>query len=384
MRRRLDGFREYARWSRRPRCGIMRKVTNWLLLGAVLALVAGMAIQHQSTRRLRSDIAALRQQLVAAEPVAPESEARRDPLSSSPDAAVLQRLGALEQTVAQLVRNSEYLMERGQLPLTTNKVGDLFAKFTDATVPDRDRLQALRLLRRSGGITEEALSQAINWAQNSTNANTRDEVLSVLEGLTNSVLRDPLLAFALNDPNASVREQAVDSLRRFVNDPSVEAQLWKMINDPDVGRTAIQGILDGPKTAARTAALQERASNPNSSLEERIVAWRALRTSDQDPAEVSAMLAQMAQSSQDPFDRVRLIKAFDDAVNRPTSRDAVLLAPLVQGLQDTSPLVREPAARALRDFSADPTVQKWLRWAAENDTDPAVRKEAAAALLNRR
>jgi len=362
----------------------MRKVTNWLLLGAVLALVAGMAIQHQSTRRLRSDIAALRQQLVAAEPVAPESEARRDPLSSSPDAAVLQRLGALEQTVAQLVRNSEYLMERGQLPLTTNKVGDLFAKFTDATVPDRDRLQALRLLRRSGGITEEALSQAINWAQNSTNANTRDEVLSVLEGLTNSVLRDPLLAFALNDPNASVREQAVDSLRRFVNDPSVEAQLWKMINDPDVGRTAIQGILDGPKTAARTAALQERASNPNSSLEERIVAWRALRTSDQDPAEVSAMLAQMAQSSQDPFDRVRLIKAFDDAVNRPTSRDAVLLAPLVQGLQDTSPLVREPAARALRDFSADPTVQKWLRWAAENDTDPAVRKEAAAALLNRR
>ena len=75
---------------------------------------------------------------------------------------MLQRLGALEQTVAQLVRNSEYLMERGQLPLTTNKLGDLFAKFTDATVPDRDRLQALRLLRRSGGITEEALSHAIN------------------------------------------------------------------------------------------------------------------------------------------------------------------------------------------------------------------------------
>lgn len=297
---------------------------------------------------------------------------------------MLHRLGALEQTVAELVRHSEYLMERGQLPLATNKVGDLFAKFTDASAPDRDRLQALRLLRRSGGITEEALSQAINWAQSSTNANTRDEVLSALEGLTNSVLRDPLLAFALNDPNASVREQAVDSLRRFVSDPSIEAQLWKMINDPDVGRTAIQGILDGPKSAARMAALQERASNPDSSLEERIVAWRALRTSGQDPSEVSAMLAQMAQSSQDPFERVRLIKAFDDAVNRPTSRDAVFLQPLVQGLQDPSPLVREPAARALRDFSADPDVQKWLRWAAENDPDPAVRKEAATAVLNRR
>jgi hypothetical protein len=181
-----------------------------------------------------------------------------------------------------------------------------------------------------------------------------------------------------------VREQAVDSLRRFVSDPNVEAQLWKLINDPDVGRTAVQGIVDGPKTADRIAALQERASNPNSSLEERIVAWRALRASDQDPSQVSAMLAQMAQASQDPFERVKLIKAFDDAVNRPTSRDAVLIPALVQGLQDSSALVREPAARALKDFSADPSVQKWLRWAAENDPDPAVRKEAAAAVLNRR
>jgi hypothetical protein len=361
----------------------MRKVTNWLLVGAVLALVGSIAVQHQSTRRLESDVAALRQQLVMLEPAAPQGEPRTEHLPS-PDAAVLQRLGALEQTVAQLVRNSEYLMERGQLPLATNKVSDLFAKFTDATVPDRDRLQALRLLRRSGGITEEALSQAINWAQNSTNANTRDEVLSALEGLTNSVLRDPLLAFALNDPNPSVREQAVDSLRRFVSDPLIEAQLWKLIGDPDVGRTAIQGILDGPKTPARITELQERASNPNGSLEERIVAWRALRASDQDPSEVSATFAQLAQSSQDPFERARLIKAFDDAVNRPTSRDAVFLPALLQGLQDPSPLVREPSAKALRDFSAYPDVQKLLRLAAENDTDSGVRKEATSALLNRR
>jgi HEAT repeat protein len=361
----------------------MRNVTNWVLLGGVFVLVGATAIQHRSTRRLESEVAALRQQLVAPEPAA-AIEMRGDRVSLAADPAMLQRLAALEQTVAELVRNSEYLMERGQLPLATNKVGDLFKRFTDATAPDRDRVQALRLLRRSGGLTDEALSQAINWAQSSTNARTRDDVLSALEGLTNSVLRDPLLGFALNDPNPSVREQAVDSLRRFVNDPSIEAQLWKMINDPDVGRTAIQGILDGPKTAARMAELQERASNPSSSLEERIVAWRALRSGDQDPAEVSAMLAQMAQSSQDPLERARLMKAFDDAVNRPTSRDAVLLPSLVQGLQDPSPLVREPAAKALRDYSTDPDVQKWLRWAAENDPDPAVRKEAAAAFLNRR
>jgi hypothetical protein len=47
-------------------------------------------------------------------------------------------------------------------------------------------------------------------------------------------------------------------------------------------------------------------------------------------------------------------------------------------------LVREPSAKALKDFNADPNVQKWLRWTAENDSDSAVRKEAAAALLNKR
>src|SRR6185503_7112353 len=138
----------------------MRNVTNWLLLCALLGLVGAIAIQHRSLRRLESDVAALRQPLAVPEPAAPEIGTRKDVLSSSPDAAVLQRLGALEQTVAQLVRSSEYLMERGQLPLATNLVGDLPARFMDTTAPDRERLQALRLLRRSGGITEESLSQA--------------------------------------------------------------------------------------------------------------------------------------------------------------------------------------------------------------------------------
>ena len=358
----------------------MSKAMLSMLVGAGVLLAGVLAVQY----RLASQVEALRQELAARpEQTAMSPERARPEVAAPGNAAILQRLSALEESVAQLVRNSEYLMERGQLPVSTNKVADLLARFTNASASDRDRLQALRLLRRSDGITEEALSHAMNWAQSATNANTRDEILSSLEGLTNSVLRDPLVAFALNDPNASVREQAVDSLRRFVGDPNIEALLWKAINDPDAGRTAIQGLLDGPKSEARMAALQERASNPNSSLEDRIVAWRALRAGNQDAQQTSAALAQLAQSSQDPFERAKLMKAFDDAVNRPTGADAVLLPPLLQGLQDTSPLVREPAARALKDYSADPNVQKWLRWAAENDPDSAVRKEAVSA-LNRR
>jgi HEAT repeat protein len=58
----------------------------------------------------------------------------------------------------------------------------------------------------------------------------------------------------------------------------------------------------------------------------------------------------------------------------------VLLPSLLQGLQDTSPIVREPAVKALRDYRSDPNVEKWLRFVAENDQDPGVRKEATKAL----
>jgi hypothetical protein len=342
-------------------------------------------IQYQSTRRVAADLAMLRQELASG---GPREDAAVDVTRVAPSGsgAILQRLSALEETVAQLARNSDYLMERGQLPLATNKVGDLFAKFTDATAGDRDRLQALRLMRRNGGITDDSLLHALNWAQGATNSDTRDDILSALEGLTNSVLRDPLLSFAVNDSDPSVREQAVDSLRRFAGDPKVETELWKMINDPDedVRDTAMEAIIEGPKSEARMAALQQRASNPDGPLDERLLAWRALRESNQDAPETLAAFAQIAQTSQDPFERAKLMRAFDDAVDRATSRDSVLLPTLVQGLQDPSPLVREPAANALKDFFADPNAQKWLRWAAENDPDPAVRKEAASAFLNNR
>jgi HEAT repeat protein len=353
-----------------------------VMVGAGVLLAGVFAVQYQSTRRLASEIEAVRQQLAARppeQPAAPQQRTRLDAALPGND-AILQRLSALEEAVTQLMRNSDYLMAHGQLPVTTNKLADLFAKFTDSAASDRDRVQALRVLRRSDGINDEVLSHAMNWARSATNANTRDDILSSLEGLTNSVLRDPLVSFALNDPNPSVREQAVDSLRRFVSDPNVEALLWKAVNDPAAGRTAIQGIVDGPQTEARMAALQQRASDPNSSLNERVAAWRALRAGNQDTQQPTAALVQLAQTSQDPFERAKVMQAFDDAIKGPTSSDAVLLPSLIQGLQDASPIVREPAVKALKDYRSDPSVDKWLRFVAANDQDPGVRKQAAKAL----
>src|SRR5688572_23329847 len=260
----------------------MRSVTGWLLVVAVLSLVGALGIQHRSNRKVAADLAALRQELIAAVPE-PIETVRETRVAPAGNAAILQRLAGLEQAVAQLARNSDYLMERGQLPLATNRIADLFSKFTDSNASDRDRLQALRLLRRNGGFSDEALPHAINWLQSATNANTREDILQQLEGLTNAALRGPLLA-AAGDADPDVREQAVDNLRRFVDDPQVEAQLWALTNDPDedVRDQALEAIIEGPKSEARLAALQARASNPENSLEERLLAWRALRESNQE------------------------------------------------------------------------------------------------------
>ena len=85
-------------------------------------------------------------------------------------------------------------------------------------------------------------------------------------------------------------------------------------------------------------------------------------------------MANLAQNSSDPLVRTKLFQAFD-GINDPS-----LMAPLVNGLQDPNPVVRENAADALSSFSSDPRVQQWLNHVIQNDADPRVQREAQSAL----
>src|SRR2546423_15086396 len=105
----------------------MQNATNWLLLGAVIALFGLMAMQHQSTRRLQSELAALRQQLALPEASASEGQASGRERVSPSDAALVDRLETLEQRMAQAGRKSEDSTKRGG----TNRVDDLLAKLAD-------------------------------------------------------------------------------------------------------------------------------------------------------------------------------------------------------------------------------------------------------------
>ena len=139
-------------------------------------------------------------------------------------------------------------------------------------------------------------------------------------------------------------------------------------------RQAENALREGPMSEARIADMRQRALNPNASLEERLTAFRALSNSQTDLGDVAAQMATVARSARDPRQRAQIFEAFD-GMNNPA------LAPaLVEGLQDADPILRRAAADSLSGLSADPAVADWLRYVAENDADPRVRREAQQAL----
>ena len=287
----------------------------------------------------------------------------------------------LEQTVAQLAGAWDYLMERGQLPLAAGKAEDLARLFGNSSAADRDRLRALGLMRRNGPLSDEAVQQALDWLQSSTNNGTRRELVQQLRGVTNAAVKAPLLGLMSAEPNGNIREEVAENLRRFVTDPSVESALWNAaLNDPDgdVREEAEDALREGPVDEKRLAALRERATNPKATLDEQLLALDALRNARAPASDIIANLANYAQNTQDPQQRTRLFEAFDDI------DDLATKAPLVHGLQDPSPLVREEAADALSRHTSDPAVREWLQYVANNDADQQVRREAWQALQERR
>jgi HEAT repeat protein len=257
---------------------------------------------------------------------------------------------------------------------------EMVRRLNDPATSERERLRALRVLREGGALSETAAAAALNWLNGTTNAGLREDILTQLEGVTNRAFQAPLLQLALNDAEADVREQAVDNLARYATDPEVEAALWKILRsdqNPDVREEAADALGGLPLTDARRAAMEQITLDPNASLDARLAALQALQGAGAQMPETMAAIARMAQASDNPVERARWFDAFDGF------NDPSLKAPLVYGLQDPNPEVRERAADALSGFSSDPAVLEWLNYIAKNDNDPQVRREALRAMGNR-
>ena len=358
----------------------MQKLTVILLAVLTVGITLVWTAQRKALRNSQDRLNSLEAQL-AGLPAASDGPGGAPPAAaprgSAERADLSRRVGDLEQSVAQLTRALESLMERGQLALSTNKMDELQQRALDAAVADKERLQALRLLRRNKGLSDEVVQGALAWLQSTTNAETRREILQQLDGATNGPVRQSLLALAAADADPRVRAEAVENLRRLAGEADVERSLWNLAhNDPDprVREKAQEALREGPMTPDRAARLQQRINDANASVDDRLLAMRALVRAGTDVSGATAALTQLAQNTADPLTRARVFEAFDGG------RDPGMLSPLVGGLQDADPRVRKAAADALGGFASDPRVRQWLEFVAQSDADTRVRREAQQAL----
>jgi len=374
-------------------CIITVMSRNALLLVGGILLVAIFGFQASQISTLKRELAAVKTEISApsgeqgtknagtnqsASSKATGAGAAATPRAISQDGAGLQaRLTSLERSVAEFDRIHKILSDRGMMPPTEEKMAELRQKLFDPNATDEERLNALRQMRRGGDqLSDDTIVQSLAMLQSSTNANFRRELLQHLQGSSNPALKQPLMSMLDTESDQGMREQLVNSLRRFTDDPAVEKKMWDLaLNEPNtrVRDQAREAVARGPNTPERIDSLSARASSPDASLDERLIAFRGLRLAKSHTPELVNDFASMAANTTDPVAKAKLFKSFNGLT------DPVLLSPLVNGLQDTDPIVRQNAVDSLSEFP-DPRVADWLTHLIQNDTDPTVKREAHAAL----
>ena len=354
-----------------------RTVLGWIL--GVVCILSLAAVQVKQMAAFRAELAAVRAELRGSqEPGSADTPGTRNSVVLDRNAGLHGRLANLERTVADLAKASESLMDRGMVPPSEDRLAQMQNRFFDPSASEADRIRSLRLLKRNNRqLNDEIVTHALSLLQTSTNGNTRRQLLQQLEGVTNAALKQPIMAMLETETTGDIREGLVEVLSEFAGDSGVENKLWQLaLHDPDgdVREEAQDALQEGPASPERVQKMQAIALNAEASLDERLMSMRALREANAVPPEVITEMANLAQNSTDPVERAKLYRAFD-GIN-----DQNLMAPLVQGLQDPNPVVRENAADALGSFASDPRIREWLNHVIANDTDPRVKREAHQAL----
>jgi hypothetical protein len=360
----------------------------WWILGG-LAVVTLVGVQFNQIKTLKREVAAVRAELsgpAAAvdagsdkRAIIPSATAAVRPAgeNGASTAGIQMRIANLERTVAEFTKAAEVLMDRGMIPPNEEKLAQLQQKFFDPSTSDDERLKVLGMLRRNGQLSDEIVTQGLSMLQTSTNMNFKRALLGSFDGLTNATLKQPLFAMLQTETSDEMRAQLVGALRKFTDDPTIEAKLWDMaLNDPNkqVSDRARDAVTRGaPATPERIQRLSQTTLDPNASLDERLLSFRALRLAKAHTPDMVSQLAAMAESTTDPIAKAKLLGSFNGLT------EPGLMLPLVNGLQDPDPIVRQKAADSLGTYS-DPRVQQWLEHVLQNDTDPGVKREAHRAL----
>ena len=340
-----------------------------LLTLAAAGILVLILLQQIRINRLEEDFSLYAKPAApsVAEPGAARTEARSIENLES-------RLQRLELASAKFADAIEVLQKQGDLPLQEETVADLKIQLQNPNATDEERFRALQLLRRTQNLSDDLFHGVLAWLQTATNAQTRRTLVHTLKAFTNADYMQPLLDLLEKEQSREVRYQIVASLRPFLGDARVEDRLWQLSqkdSDRRLREQALGMLAKGQLTSERIAALQSNAMSANLPLEDQLLAFRTLRNARAISSPVLDKWIDLAARADDPSRRAQILSAFDGVT------DEQIKVPLVQGLQDQSPVVRERAAHILGRFAhSDGRIRDWLIHVSENDPDPEVQREA--------
>ena len=341
------------------------------------ASLSGVPTPTSSSRHARSAASSAPSDSPSVE--SPSSE-RRDPTAELIPLLtdIQQRLHDMEGRLLEMRPGWENLALRGMVNLTEQEIAEVRLRALDPARSDEDRLKDFNILRRQNGIDDSTAASMVQLAQTSTDADVREELYQRMEGLTNSVLRAPLLAALSTETNPNVREELVEALGGYrATDPEVESWLRHLAENDEsesVRREARESLNERLRHMP-VESIQDLVMQSNLSPEERLAAVEQLRRQDARSTEVVTSMVNLYASSEDPRIRAEIFNQLE-GVNDPALRD-----PLIIGLaEDPDARVRREAADSLAAFVSDPDVKAWLEYTAANDKDPGVRRQASQSL----
>jgi len=348
---------------------------NAILVIVLVAMAGALAWQQAEIRSLSSELAGLKLQAptVSTQPTAPDIAI---PVINPGEGTMPQRLFALEKQVQQLMLASESLMERGQLPLSSAKVLELKKRFLNTSLPNDERLRALRLLQRNHAIDDEVLSAGLAWIETLSDTRLMSDLLEQFVGLKSPALRDKALQLVTTYPEDQIRRRAAQILGGF-DDVHVESALWSALAS-EQSRGVRNQLEDALRqmlvNSTRQISLEQRALDDGALFQERFTAFRLLMSANVASAQTVKNFANEVLTHNNADQTADLFRMFDNTGN-------LAAAPaLISGLQLDNPKLRALALDALSEMQSDPTVAKWLQHAATNDPDERVRAEAARVL----
>ncbi len=293
--------------------------------------------------------------------------------------------------IAEQVENTLFAKPR---PDRQQRNDEAQAIFLDSSLGGNERLDALRdvwpLVRNAGpeyrDKRNEALSgpaaiAAAQLAIYSDDSRVRAGAWSMMAGVDDPYLVQPLLHSLANDADAGVRRVAAETLKGFLDEPGVREAL-EYARDYDASERVRNEIrFSMLSTADQQEESRAMALDTSLSADERLSAIRRVWYDEQGHSSaldepLTAALVDVAKSADN-----RLTRALSWSMLSETA-DPNVVQPLLEALaSDPDEGVRDSAAKGLTEFPDQPGVREGLERALVNDSNEHVRDAAARGLV---